>query len=239
MTEQTYDRISNLNVNSPDLARGYAMAHFSRDSNDPKIRELIREIFEVPFNIADSAGQFFREAHDGIFQNRDNVRVPYWFHTEEVASTVGFFLGRRPRSGSITNRDVIIAALGHDYLEDVEPAGEDPEYLRVTTPESRGLIEELTNKFTSTRYPGMNRHERKSNELKRLLGASPEAKFIKVADIYANTSDASELDNSFARKYYSEKLAFLDSLEKNLWFDQLIDWAVHQVEEGLTYLHKN
>ena len=152
------------------------------------------------------ARAFLRAAHDSIKQVRNYTGEPYWVHTESVANLVASYGG---------SELLIIAALAHDYLEDVTP--KNPYYseklLReVIGDEAVGIVIELTDVYTSKNYPHINRDGRKKLERERLAGISEGAKLIKLSDLTDNTKSIVEHDPSFARVYLKEKAALLPLL---------------------------
>jgi len=66
------------------------------------------------------------------------------------------------------------------------------------------LIVEITDVYTKSHFPSLNRFQRKKMELSRLKMISPEAQTIKYADIIDNAGEISESDPHFARQYLKE-----------------------------------
>jgi len=152
------------------------------------------------------ARAFFRAAHDSIKQVRKYTGEPYWTHTESVSNLVASFGG---------SETLIIAALGHDYLEDVTP--KNPYYSENLLREVVGnlaadIVIELTDVYTSENYPHMNRATRKRLERERLAVISEGSKLVKISDLLDNTKSIVEHDTSFARVYLQEKAALLPLL---------------------------
>jgi (p)ppGpp synthase/HD superfamily hydrolase len=146
----------------------------------------------------EQAKQFFRDAHDSIGQKRKFSNLPYWVHTEEVSDIVAMYGG---------TQDMIIAALGHDVLEDVFP--KNPKYSFVYLADTFGptvanLILELTDVYIKEAFPKLNRFKRKALEAERVAQISPEAKTIKLADIMSNTRDITQQDKGFAPVFLRE-----------------------------------
>lgn len=154
-----------------------------------------------------NAREYFRSAHDAINQKRKYDLSAYWTHTEAVAELVHGYGG---------TEDMIVAALGHDYLEDVTPL------LPTTYNESvlrsmfgdviTNMIVELTDTFTKENYPHLSRKERKQGERERLAKVSKESQLIKLSDLTHNTISIVEHDPKFARTYLQEKSALLPLL---------------------------
>jgi guanosine-3',5'-bis(diphosphate) 3'-pyrophosphohydrolase len=151
----------------------------------------------------EKAAKFFRDAHDSIGHKRKYTGVPYWHHTEEVMRIV---------KEVNDSENVLIAALGHDCLEDVWPIN--PKYSFEVINKEFGnqvacLIYELTDRYTSNAFPGMNRKIRKLHERARMKTMSDEAKTIKLADLIDNTKDIVKHDPNFAKVYMAEKISIM------------------------------
>ena len=66
------------------------------------------------------------------------------------------------------------------------------------------LVQELTDEYVKSRYPRMNRKERKKREAARMKDISPEAQLVKYADIIDNVVDITENDTEFAPVFIRE-----------------------------------
>ncbi len=155
-------------------------------------------------NLIQRAKDFAHSAHDSIGQKRKYTGEPYWVHTDEVAEIV---------SGVTSNDEVIAAAHLHDTMEDVN------ESLVIDISKQFGYqvaiyVRELTDVYTSERYPDMNRAARKQLEAERLGTISAEAQTIKVADLIDNTVSIVQHDAGFAKTYLKEKELLLAKLTK-------------------------
>lgn len=146
------------------------------------------------------AQNFAHYAHDHIGQKRKYTGLPYWTHTDEVASLVEVFSN---------DEEVIAAAHLHDIREDVETIDD---YLVnknclvfLFGERVYDLVTELTDIYTKEVYKTLNRKERKNLESNRLSAISEEGKIIKLADIYSNSEDIVIWDKEFAVKYLEEK----------------------------------
>lgn len=142
--------------------------------------------------------------------------LPYTVHTDEVELLVA----------SVEPDNIVAraAAHGHDLYEDVFPLlsnegfkermehevgnfvslGAFPQ-LKVIVREINDVIIELSNRFTSERYPALNRDKRKELERNRLASISNDAQTVKLADIISNTNKIFEEDPGWARIYTGEK----------------------------------
>jgi len=152
------------------------------------------------------ACDFFRQAHESIGQKRRYTGEPYFNHCLEVAESVSEIGG---------TEDMIIAAFGHDTLEDVFPVK--PQYDAYLIAREFGetvvkFVVDLTDVYTKEAWPDLNRAKRKALEVERLARTSPEAKTIKLADLLSNTKSIVAHDPDFAKVYLKEKLAMLPHL---------------------------
>lgn len=161
------------------------------------------------------ARQFFAGAHAAISQVRKYSGQPYSVHTEAVAELV------KQHGG---DEDTIIAAFGHDVLEDVTPILPDVYNYSVIQQlfgkRVADLILHLTDVYTKEAYPEWNRAIRKAKEAERISLIPDEAKLVKLADIYDNGKDIITNDPNFAITYLREKdavLAGLAGVNDELW----------------------
>jgi (p)ppGpp synthase/HD superfamily hydrolase len=158
----------------------------------------------------DRAREFAHAAHDSISQVRKYSGLPYWTHTDEVADLVA-------KAGGSTS--MVVAAHLHDVLEDVAPIHnlEHPFGMHAITAEFGHdvmlMVFHLTDIFTHSAFPWLNRARRKELERSRLALAPPDVHTIKLADLISNTRDIVTSDPSFAKVYLHEKsllIPFLD-----------------------------
>jgi (p)ppGpp synthase/HD superfamily hydrolase len=165
------------------------------------------------------AAILFRVAHDSIKHKRKYSGLPYWTHTERVAELVLSVTDTETDMG----KSMVIAALGHDLLEDVAPVN--PEYslewlVRHFSHDVASMIFQLTDVFTKQDYPHLNRAQRKQLENERLGQIWPEAQTIKLADLADNTEDILSNDKNFAKVYLREKdllIPLLSGGNKKMW----------------------
>jgi (p)ppGpp synthase/HD superfamily hydrolase len=157
--------------------------------------------------------EFFRAAHDSIIHRRKYTHEPYWHHTEEVANIVA----------SVTDdADMIVAALGHDCLEDVYPQNSLYSFdviLHKFGARAAFMINQLTDIFTKENYPKYNRAQRKRLERERMIGIWNESKTIKIADLISNLSSIKVHDKDFAIVFVKEielLLPFLSGCNEQL-----------------------
>lgn len=147
---------------------------------------------------------FALHAHDG--QKRKYTGEPYIVHPIIVADLV---------QSVTSDDDVIAAAYLHDVIEDTHGS---EEVARQAVLDSFGdricdLVVELTDVYTKSAYPKLNRADRKERERRRLKSISAEAKTVKLADIISNSYDIARQNAEFARVYLREKEAMLPMLK--------------------------
>lgn len=147
-------------------------------------------------------------------QKRKYTNEPYWTHCDAVAKIVTAYGG---------DPIMIAAALCHDVFEDTECEAlvlsellQEAGWSSAESWDIVRLVEELTDEYTSERYPNLNREWRKNKESLRLAEISPEAQTIKYADLIDNTSSIAEHDPAFARTYLEEKALYLWRMTKGL-----------------------
>ena len=114
---------------------------------------------------------------------------------------------------------VLAAAILHDVLEDTAVKKEEiRNFLKDILTQNQAdktirIVEELTDVFVKSKYPHLNRRQRKSKELERLKKISPEAQTIKYADILDNSIEIAEQDPEFAPVYLKESRNILKQLK--------------------------
>lgn len=145
------------------------------------------------------AKKFAVEAHESIGQIRKYTGKPYYTHVLAVAELV---------STVTSDEEVLAAACLHDILEDVTPIN--PKYNEDWIKKEFGnkvlkLVFELTNVYTKENCPNINRKERKNLEKIRIGNISEEAKIIKRADLYHNSTELGE-DSKFNQIWLEEKI---------------------------------
>lgn len=137
-------------------------------------------------------------AHEGSGQKRKYTNDHYWVHPIEVSQIVASV----PHS-----EEMLIAALGHDQLEDTKMTSETIE--RFFGP----VVVELILGLTDVSKPSDgNRTQRKEIDRQHTAQASPEAKTIKLADLISNSKSICEHDKEFAKVYIKEKELLLEVL---------------------------
>lgn len=135
---------------------------------------------------------------------------------------------------------VLAAALLHDVLEDTRV--EESELFNAIAPvmgpdqarETVTLVEELTDIYTRTNFPRMNRKVRKEKESLRLSKISGAGQTIKYADIIDNVTDIVRNDTDFARIYLREARHMLTLMTQGN--AELRQQALHTLDQCETVL---
>jgi (p)ppGpp synthase/HD superfamily hydrolase len=149
-------------------------------------------------NFYEKAKAVAKLAHESIGQKRKYSGKPYYHHPLAVAELV---------SKHTDDERILAAACLHDVLEDVKPLN--PEFdesfiEREFDSEVLSLVLELTNEYEKSKYPSLNRKERKRLEHERLSKVSDGAKLIKRADLYHNSTEMPS-DDGFTKLWLKEK----------------------------------
>lgn len=152
---------------------------------------------------------FAEKAH--AEQVRKYTPDPYIVHPVRVMETCKRYSPGIP---------VLSAALLHDVLEDtaVTP-GEMKDFLltvmdREQTATTLALVIELTDVYTGSAYPKLNRAKRKLKEHDRMKKVSADAQTIKYADIMDNAKEIVGYDPAFAPVYLRECKTLLEKMIK-------------------------
>ncbi|WP_316828949.1 hypothetical protein [Pedobacter miscanthi] len=111
--------------------------------------------------------------------------------------------------------------LCHDLLEDTNTTGAELKAALLSfayPPAAADFITvsviELTDVFTKSAYPGLNKKERKKLESKRLQTLSAAAQTVKYADLIDNVAWMMQYDLKHASAYLKKKLKLLQSLNR-------------------------
>lgn len=138
---------------------------------------------------------------------------------------------------------VLAAALLHDVLEDTETNKDQMhQFLRTIMNEKDAqqtlrLVSELTDIYTKSNYPQLNRKKRKAREAERLAKTSADAQSIKYADIIDNSQEIATHDVDFADVYLRECNWLLKVMDKGN--TALRKEALEVVELSIKKLHEN
>lgn len=135
-------------------------------------------------------------------QARRFTGEPYVEHPIRVSRTVAA-AGGTP--------EMVAAALLHDVLEDT-----DATYDQLTDqfgPVVAGYVKALTNEYTSSTYPELERRHRKKLERYRLSRSTYEVQTIKMADIADNTAGLATHDPKWAPLRLLELRELADALD--------------------------
>ena len=144
------------------------------------------------------AFEFARTAHLG--QVRKLSAAPYIVHPVRVAATLAKYGEPLP---------VVDAGMLHDVVEDT------PFTLQDITAEFGQYISQLVYWVTNPKPTGVKRDLRKRIERQKINQAPPEAKSIRLADLYDNLFDFKALlldDPEFATLYINEKVELIPYL---------------------------
>ena len=138
--------------------------------------------------------RFARDGHCGIGQLRKGSGQPYIVHPVAVAKIVA----------TVTDdRDMILAALFHDLIEDVFPVTREDPVAIANRFGDRVL--RLTIGLTDTaRLADGNRAIRVAMNRHRLANEDADVQTIKLADVIDNTSSVVSDNPNFAPRYLSE-----------------------------------
>jgi (p)ppGpp synthase/HD superfamily hydrolase len=143
-------------------------------------------------------------------QLRRYTDLPYYTHLVNVAEIVSIHL---------KDEVSVEIALCHDLFEDTECREFDLSAALLQTGYEHRIVSQivsgvwaLTDVYTSTAFPAVNRQERKRLEAIR-LGTIPDfAQSVKYADLIDNSSSIVTYDKSFARVYLREKEYILENM---------------------------
>ena len=163
----------------------------------------------VMSEILDKVTAFAAEAHKG--QRRKYAPEDYIMHPVRVMETC------RKYTGDIST---LAAALLHDVLEDTA-VGTGAMHTFLLTVMNRDdaaktlqLVTELTDIYTKSAWPRMNRRSRKNREANRLSKSSEQAQTVKYADIIDNSKEMSLQDPDFGLVYLRECAVLLREMNK-------------------------
>lgn len=152
---------------------------------------------------------FVTEKHSG--QVRKYTNEPYVNHLVSVAN-----MANKTTAGFGYE-----VGLCHDLLEDTDCTQKELAdklielgYTPIATYFILGNVIELTDEYTSDKYPHLNRKARKELEALRLSDISPEAQTVKYCDLIDNTSSIVKYDKRFAFKYLDEKQVILSKMNR-------------------------
>lgn len=150
-------------------------------------------------NDVNSAMLFAIASHAG--QVRKYTGDPYWKHPGEVAGIVATVPG--------VTEEMIMAAWLHDVVEDTDVSIDEirSRFGDVVAEYVHGLSEPST-------FRDGNRDKRKAIDRAFLAKQCAAVQTIKYADLYSNTSSILVHDQVFARRYFLEKLATMNVMEK-------------------------
>tara|TARA_B110000503_G_scaffold113794_1_gene170905 strand:- start:4 stop:513 length:510 start_codon:yes stop_codon:yes gene_type:complete len=162
------------------------------------------------------AAIFATAAHSAIGQVRKYDGSPYIHHPQRVADTVREFGG---------SDDMIAAAWLHDVVEDTAVE------MNIITGLFGCIVGNLVEGLTDVSTPSDgNRAARKAIDRERLLSASADTQFVKLADIIDNSSDIRMHDLNFWKVYQGEMIALLDGMYSRVKLYPIYEKARRTVE---------
>ena len=158
----------------------------------------------------------------------------YIAHPVRVMETCEKYSSRMP---------VLAAALLHDVLEDTEINEHQlSEFLhslmnKRDAGQTLRIVIELTDIYTNSAYPNLNRRRRKEKESARLEKVSDEAQTIKYADIIDNCRGIGSQDADFAPLFLKECRALLNTMsrgnaELRTEAMQIIEMEMEEINNG-------
>ena len=160
--------------------------------------------------------ELFTEYVDSQFRRKGICRKytgdPYINHCIEVVDILAEF--------GLDDFISTMIALGHDLLEDIDdllPSHLMAYFQEIGLDSNVALeilqgIADLTERFTSEKFPELNREIRKDLEAKRLGKVPGKIQTIKYSDLISNTKSIVEHDPKFAKTYLAEKQNLLNHM---------------------------
>lgn len=151
-------------------------------------------------------------------QKRKYTNTEYISHCINVSGILQRFVSATPTAYYFDNstgsyNDTLCAALLHDVLEDTDAT----EFELVTKFGSN--VATLVSSVTNCPIGYGNRATRNAINIQRLIAATPQAQYIKCADIIDNVKDLKKVvsldDREFYNLYINEKRMLLTELGKN------------------------
>lgn len=161
--------------------------------------------------LAQTAFEYAKAAHESINQTRKYSGEPYIMHPMRVVSIL--------IANGEKDNEVLAAAYLHDVLEDVWPVNKvyRPEMIEeLFGTRVLNLVKELTDQYVSSAYPTINRTNRKRMEVERIAKISLPALKVKLADLIDNTQDIMTHDKGFGFVYLREKEKIIESLRPRI-----------------------
>jgi guanosine-3',5'-bis(diphosphate) 3'-pyrophosphohydrolase len=149
--------------------------------------------------ILEQIRNFADKAHGD--QKRKYTPERYIVHPERVMKVCQQYTSSIP---------VLAAALLHDVLEDTKVSRKElHKFLLAILSEKDAeqttqLVVELTDVYTKSNYPRLNRKRRKQKEANRIEKTSPDAQTIKYSDIIDNCKEIVVHDPEFAHVFLME-----------------------------------
>jgi guanosine-3',5'-bis(diphosphate) 3'-pyrophosphohydrolase len=149
--------------------------------------------------ILEQVKEFADKAHGD--QKRKYTSERYIVHPERVTKLCQQYTSSIP---------VLAAALLHDVLEDTRVTKTDLHNFllfvisKEDAKQTTQLVVELTDIYTKSKYPRLNRKRRKQKEANRIEKTSPDAQTVKYSDIIDNCKEIVVHDPEFAHVFLME-----------------------------------
>ena len=117
---------------------------------------------------------------------------PYWHHIFRVGQLLNEIIQIHKEIPEETKTNMIIAAYGHDVLEDTEIKEDE-----ITNKNSLEMIKTLTNKYPS---------EQIQKYVERICNSNEETRMIKLADLIDNYTRLTYLTQEVGKEYIQNKI---------------------------------
>jgi (p)ppGpp synthase/HD superfamily hydrolase len=152
--------------------------------------------------------KYFIDAHNSANQKYDDY-LPYEFHLHAVGRTAAEFMyletaGLKECDRNAIARNIIIAAYGHDSLEDLALS-----FNQVKEATSYQVADIV---FACTTEKGKNRTERFNDKFYQTLRSTPHASYVKLCDREANCWYGNLTGSSMLQMYKKEHSKFVSEI---------------------------
>lgn len=135
---------------------------------------------------------YVKEKHAGQFRAGN---VPMWHHVARVSALLETMLGYTKEGDKDMRRDIMLAGLGHDLLEDTDATTK--EIVEVFGKRPYAMIYDLTNEW-GDEYP--------EPYVAKMTAAREESRLVKLSDLFDNvthgTAHLRELGKTWATDFF-------------------------------------
>ncbi len=139
-----------------------------------------------------NALKFVKKKHAGQFRAN---KVPVWHHLARVSKLLELILEKNREGKSKERFTIILAALGHDLIEDTKVT--DTEIVKIFGVDGFELIEGMTNEWGD---------KFKAPYIRKVLRAPEGVRLIKLADLYDNivgvVYNLKKLGSAWTKSYF-------------------------------------